>query len=222
MKGLLSTALLALGLPLVFANGALAATVTFAQSDLGTGLTYIDSGAGSTVSETSQINLTCLDPGCTGVGTAATLTLSAGVSGLAGSVFGDDVQPLGAGTLTVTLDTPYEGETNFLTIGFSGAYIFGDGTDFSISNHGTTSFSSDFLNYTAVGFQLTSSDADPPLTIDGNGYLESFTADTTGAFFGTPSATPVPPSLPLFASGLSAIGLLGWRRRRKNVAIAAV
>jgi hypothetical protein len=34
------------------------------------------------------------------------------------------------------------------------------------------------------------------------------------------SATPLPAALPLFASGLGALGLLGWRRRRK-AAIAA-
>jgi hypothetical protein len=223
MKSLLSTVLLALVLPLVLATGTLAAPFTFSQFDLGTGLTYTDSGATSTLSETSQVNLSCLDPGCAGVGTAATLTLSAGVSGPAGSVFGFDVQPLGAGTLTVTLDAPYQGETNFLTIGFSAAQIVGSdgGTDFSIANTGTTSFSSDFLNYTAVGFQLISSDANPALTIDGNGYLESFTSDSTGSFFGTPSATPVPAALPLFATGLGALGFFGWSRKRKNAATIA-
>jgi hypothetical protein len=35
------------------------------------------------------------------------------------------------------------------------------------------------------------------------------------------SATPLPAALPLFASGLGALGLLGWRRKRKNVALAA-
>ena len=36
------------------------------------------------------------------------------------------------------------------------------------------------------------------------------------------SATPLPAALPLFATGLGAFGLLGWRRKRKNAsAIAA-
>jgi hypothetical protein len=34
------------------------------------------------------------------------------------------------------------------------------------------------------------------------------------------SATPVPATLPLFAGGLGALGLLGWRRKRKNAAAA--
>jgi hypothetical protein len=29
------------------------------------------------------------------------------------------------------------------------------------------------------------------------------------------ATTPLPPTLPLFAAGLGAIGLLGWRRKRK-------
>jgi hypothetical protein len=33
--------------------------------------------------------------------------------------------------------------------------------------------------------------------------------------------TPVLPALPLFATGLGALGLLGWRRKRKAAAIAA-
>ena len=31
----------------------------------------------------------------------------------------------------------------------------------------------------------------------------------------TPVATPLPAALPLFATGLGALGLLGWRRKRK-------
>jgi hypothetical protein len=35
------------------------------------------------------------------------------------------------------------------------------------------------------------------------------------------SATPLPAALPLFATGLGALGLLGWRRKRKAAALAA-
>ena len=34
----------------------------------------------------------------------------------------------------------------------------------------------------------------------------------------SPVATPLPAALPLFATGLGALGLLGWRRKRKQVA----
>ena len=36
----------------------------------------------------------------------------------------------------------------------------------------------------------------------------------------TPSAVPLPAALPLFAGGLGALGLLGWRRKRKAAAVA--
>ena len=37
-----------------------------------------------------------------------------------------------------------------------------------------------------------------------------------------PSETPLPAALPLFATGLGALGLLGWRRKRKALAVVAV
>jgi hypothetical protein len=35
------------------------------------------------------------------------------------------------------------------------------------------------------------------------------------------SATPLPAALPLFASGLGVLGVLGWRRKKKAAALAA-
>ena len=35
---------------------------------------------------------------------------------------------------------------------------------------------------------------------------------------GTPEVIPLPGALPLFATGLAALGLLGWRRKRKAAA----
>jgi hypothetical protein len=49
-------------------------------------------------------------------------------------------------------------------------------------------------------------------TVDGT-FSVTFTPET--------AATPLPAALPLFATGLGALGLLGWRRKRKNVALAA-
>src|SRR5262249_49173442 len=36
-----------------------------------------------------------------------------------------------------------------------------------------------------------------------------------------PSPIPLPAALPLFATGLGALGLLGWRRKKKAAALAA-
>lgn len=50
-----------------------------------------------------------------------------------------------------------------------------------------------------------------------------YTINNTGSVSVTPvSATPLPAALPLLATGLGALGLLGWRRKRKATpAIAA-
>jgi hypothetical protein len=47
--------------------------------------------------------------------------------------------------------------------------------------------------------------------------LDNVTVTDQGAV----SATPLPAALPLFASGLGAMGLFGWRRKRKNIAAIA-
>ncbi len=74
--------------------------------------------------------------------------------------------------------------------------------------------------------------------LDDNGGLTTFsrlstngdTTDTGGngidllvyAGNGVPvAATPLPAALPMFLSGLGGLGLFGWRRKRKNAAIAA-
>jgi hypothetical protein len=40
-------------------------------------------------------------------------------------------------------------------------------------------------------------------------------------FSGSLDVVPLPAALPLFATGFAGLGLLGWRRKRKNAAIAA-
>jgi hypothetical protein len=58
--------------------------------------------------------------------------------------------------------------------------------------------------------------------IAGQTYLNIHTtAHTGGEIRGFLVATPLPGALPLFATGLGALGLLGWRRKRKVAASAA-
>ncbi len=55
------------------------------------------------------------------------------------------------------------------------------------------------------------------LTADGN-WSTSSLGSAQGAAI---APTPLPAALPLFATGLGALGLLGWRRKRKNAAAIA-
>jgi hypothetical protein len=54
-----------------------------------------------------------------------------------------------------------------------------------------------------------------------NVLLASFSATLTSSGGGQGSSTPLPAALPLFASGLGVMGLLGWRRKRKRAAASA-
>jgi hypothetical protein len=59
------------------------------------------------------------------------------------------------------------------------------------------------------------------LTADGS-YFYSAIGTSGGSVTVTPvSTTPLPAALPLFATGLGAMGLFGWRRKRKNAAALA-
>jgi len=77
-------------------------------------------------------------------------------------------------------------------------------------NHGATFFG--FVSTTGITSYTFTLTADPPSSVvtDYNGFAIG------DAFLGV--ATPLPTALPLFASGLGALGALGWRKRRKAAA----
>ena len=50
----------------------------------------------------------------------------------------------------------------------------------------------------------------------GLGQLDPDVVAMDDFIFGEPSNTPLPAALPLFATGLGALGLLGWRRKRRS------
>ena len=78
-------------------------------------------------------------------------------------------------------------------------------------------------------WSLTVGAPDLPLSLEVTSYLFNlfgpltYTPVLTVEFTGnlaltSPNAVPLPATLPLFASGLGVLGLLGWRRKRKNKA----
>jgi hypothetical protein len=54
-----------------------------------------------------------------------------------------------------------------------------------------------------------------------SGPIEQTGGDFGNGDYTTVSSTPLPAALPVFAAGLGAIGLLSWRRKRKNAAASA-
>jgi len=66
----------------------------------------------------------------------------------------------------------------------------------------------------------TTSDTINALFINDNGQGQ-FGCTTCSTAEAAVTATPLPAAAPLFASGLGAMGVFGWRRKRKNTAVLA-
>jgi hypothetical protein len=102
--------------------------------------------------------------------------------------------------------TPYT--ANPVTVSFAG------------TNIGTyTPTSIDFQLFTAT-FTANSGSGDLMFSAASAGGDLDTGLDLVTVSAATASATPLPAALPLFASGLGALGLLGWRRKRKAQAAA--
>jgi len=52
-------------------------------------------------------------------------------------------------------------------------------------------------------------------------YYDNELQEAAGTITSVLATTPVPAALPLFAGGLGAIGLFGWRRKKKPAILAA-
>jgi hypothetical protein len=120
-----------------------------------------------------------------------------------------------AGTITSSIGFDFAAYVDPAT----GAFIFHD------DNQGFAVFAyaPDLFNYDTFLSILV----DNPVSGDVKDQYNAFNHNTPAAGFPTAgfwtatfpttvSATPLPAALPLFATGLGALGLLGWRRKRKN------
>jgi hypothetical protein len=85
--------------------------------------------------------------------------------------------------------------------------------------HGYIDDNGNFTTFDPSGSQITTISG-----VNDLGQIVGFYTDANDdvvGFVGSPTPTPIPLALPLFATGLGAIGLLGWRRKRKNALAAA-
>jgi hypothetical protein len=106
-----------------------------------------------------------------------------------------------------------------------GEFASGDSANLAMSG-----LEFDFTNISGIEFPVTTADFTGSGTIkalltifnDRGSVTATWTANRPGqgltlTYDYTPAttATPLPAALPLFATGLGALGLLGWRRKRK-------
>ena len=133
--------------------------------------------------------------------------------------------PAGDGSINVT--------NNPVTNGFTWHTVPGStGPDFQVDNVVNTSPSPLYFDTYGILFSISSGgsivgglnifDGSPTFT----GYSDNFSGGGKNVGYlgvGTLTSveTPLPAALPLFATGLGALGLLGWRRKRKSAALAA-
>jgi hypothetical protein len=115
------------------------------------------------------------------------------------------VFPIGStfvGPPVTTSTTPYVSISNLDTHGLAFVIATGPTTTATIA---------------VFGFNVPNGTAPPP---NSNPYGE-FSPGGFGVGQFTLTPTPLPAALPLFATGLGTIGLLGWHRRRKACRVAA-
>ena len=113
--------------------------------------------------------------------------------------------------------------SNMLSLSFtvntgSGPLVFGTA---DIDASSSTEFNSSVSPPTIVdGFGLLATHLSNSIAIEGVNGIDLFTSLPTDSYSGTWTevTTPLPATLPLFATGLGAIGLLGWRRKKKAAA----
>lgn len=181
--------------------------------------TYFASGFSCTVGDVEFSNFTSYADTVTGGATAA---LS---SSITVTPSGSDLTSLNL-TLTFPTSSVYAGNGQTSTLSFdyvvtplSGYTITGSPLywNWDYTGAGTATTSPTIGSSLPTTSPLSVYDSVEALGGAGTATLTSYEDSWV---LGT-SATPVPATLPLFGSGLAVMGLLGWRRKRKNAAAIA-
>jgi hypothetical protein len=229
---------------LFMAFGSPAEANTFVKFYTGTtGYAGNYSGSGTVYNDTKSLSTACPSTGsCTsGGGDNIQTTLSFTSFGLTASANStlkawDDLSPnfggmgVGSGSTGSDTDDNING-TNILTLTFTSTIdLIGVATLFD-SGHGPfgngSQLTGDFLLSVNGGtFQhITFANAnDEKLNLTGKTFAFEEDGSWNPTFYVSAldyTATPLPAALPLFATGLGAMGLAGWRRKRKNAAALA-
>jgi hypothetical protein len=121
---------------------------------------------------------------------------------------------LGAASLGTFSGTP----ENFNFDALTGAFLVGGLSGTSTGQE--WNFFDAIAGSAAPGIGFGSGDNAQLLALNGVYYLNSIIGIGQSTLTATPnlSAVPLPAALPLFAAGLSAMGFMGWRKRRKLAA----
>jgi hypothetical protein len=149
---------------------------------------------------------------------AATMTLTANVTNGPLGYF----QDMSGVSMAITANTPVRGLTNLLSMGATGQLTSAPNSNIAnfggdTSNSQLVGFTSDFLDFsntTDRSFNFALNSLTPRASLNGNGYLNTFTAAGLGNFASDPaplSSVPEPSALGLL--GLAALPALSLRRR---------
>jgi hypothetical protein len=233
---------LAIGALVLASTPSFAASVSFTGSASGSALIYdpaTDYSPSTGYSPPGSLGgydgLIALHGFNTGLGTLNAVTLTTQVSGSLefkdARAFGYATDIINA-TLYITGQTPYGGTGasvpfTFSSPGHGNGVIFDTGVQngssgpSSYTNNLSTTFAPFYVStffvpvlsyvYTTVGTN-TSYMTDATATF---AYQQTVTYDYT------PAVAPLPAALPLFTTGVGALGLVGWRRKRKSASARA-
>ena len=137
-------------------------------------------------------------------------TTSKPVNGLSTTSFTDNLGPDNKTVYSATLPAMTGGELDIqLSSNFNYNPKFG--------NLLMTISSTNFSTIETTGFFQKDQDPSGPmsrLVLNGLGEIEAQDLGLITGFVVPPGQVPIPPALPLFATGLAGLGLIGWRRKK--------
>ncbi len=141
-----------------------------------------------------------------------------GASDVLTLTFNTQVVLLGVGTLFADAHTPFGAFANGAAIGSAessspGSLVF----SLNGSNVSFLTANSELLSVKGSVFTFAAVQGNPDFYVS----ALKFAACGNGFDCDPGLQTPLPGALPLFATGLGALGLLGWRRKRKKASLAA-